>query len=77
VPAGDKVGIATHNNIQSATVEIRRGKKKKDRRKKPHDKNIMAPLLQIQSWFVSHLTKSMLLRGVSAGLSLAVPAGLS
>jgi len=36
-------------DIQSATAEIRRGKKrkkKKDRRKKPQDKNIMAPLLR-------------------------------
>jgi len=33
-------------DIQSATAEIRRGKKKKDkdRRKKPQDKNIMPPL---------------------------------
>jgi len=34
-------------NIQSPTAEIRRGKKKKERRKKnkPQHKNIMAPLL--------------------------------
>jgi len=32
-------------DIQSATAEIRRGKKKIDRKKKPQDKNIMAPLL--------------------------------
>jgi len=31
-------------DIQSATAEIRQGKKKEGR-KKPHDKNIMAPLL--------------------------------
>jgi len=32
-------------DIQSATAEIRRGKENQDRRKKPQDKNIMAPLL--------------------------------
>jgi len=33
-------------DIESATAEIRRGKKKKkDRRKKPQDKNIMVTLL--------------------------------
>jgi len=29
-------------DIQSPTAEIRRGKKKKERRKKPQDKNIMS-----------------------------------
>jgi len=29
-------------DIQSQTAEIRRGKKKKDRRKKPQGKNIMS-----------------------------------
>jgi len=32
-------------DIQSVAAEIRPGKKKKDRRKKPHGKNIMACLL--------------------------------
>jgi len=31
--------------IQSVAAEIRRGKKKKEDRKKPQGKNIMAPLL--------------------------------
>jgi len=52
-------------DIQSATAEIRRGKKKKERRKKPQGKNIMSA----SATQGGHNNHTVLLRSVSVYLT--------